>query len=935
MNIVLIDQNDNLIEKVYDLLDRKFEKNIVVFPNKRPSHYLRRYISEKIKKPFIPPDIFSIDEFLVSLFEKKYTDFKRADINDLVVLLYEIIKKNKFYFRDEFSELDLFYPYALNIISSFEELYIEEIKEEKLFEVSGIIADNLKVKGFGKKEIEFVFKLYEKFYKGILEQKIYTRSIVYRKMSIEIELDENKKYIFAGFFAFTKSEINLVKKMGQNNNFFLVFKYSKLIEDKIKQLDNNFDFTKYKEIYYDKNKINIYSLSDNHGQIMAVGTLLKDKTPLNEKDVIVMPDSSILFALIENGINFIGGDYNISSGYPIKRTPIYGFFEDLFEVVLSIDGETIYAPYYIKFLLHPYVKNITLLNSAENNRIIIHGIEKEILNFQRFILLEDVEDKISYNIFKLNTGFFKSQLVIKNQIKKIHDNLIRPFFNIKNISDFIKKLKDVAIFIDDNSTAKSHPLFYPYLEVFIDRFNDVLSSKIADYSFNKKESYFGFFRNIVSDLEKEFEGTPLKGLQILGFLETRNIRFKRVFFLSLNEGIFPRVKDDMILTYDVRKYLNLPLQSDREKLMYYYFEDLIKNCDEAHLFYIKSHDNERSRFIEKIIWEIEKKENRLLNKKPVSFAYNVNLSNYIPSNIDKNKKIMSVLNTINLSPSAIDTYLECGRKFYYSYVLRLKEQEDINDLEAKDIGTIIHKSLNIYFTQKQKNENPNIEKIINNLFDDNFGNIPGRIYLIRHQVIKKIKSFITSFEDTLKGYGIIGTEKKFNIDFLGHNFNGTIDLIIQKNNKIYIVDFKKSANKKNYVIDFDNIEKGNRKSYYDYIGSFQIPLYMLLYSKSQKIELEKISGFYVLLGINSNEPKEIFSSPFQNSRKEMKESDLVLKDFIDHNEKIKIINEIVKDLIDEIFDMKTPFYATYDVNESCKYCPYKVICGTNWIENEN
>lgn len=933
MNIILINQSDDLIEKVYSLFDENLDKNVVIFPNKRPSHYLRRYISQKIKKSFIPPEIFSIDEFLISLFEKKYPDFKRADINDLVILLYEIVKKNRFYFKNEFRELDLFYPYALNLIASFEELYIEEIKEEKLFEVSAIIAQNLGVNGFSRKELEFVFKLYEKFYKEILEQRIYTRSLVYRKMSREIDVDNNKKYIFAGFFAFTNSEINLIKKISQNNNFFFVFKYSKLIENKIKQLDNNFDFSEYKEVDYDKDKINIYSLADNHGQIMAVGTVLKDKIPLNEKDVIVMPDSSLLFPLIENGINFIGDDYNISTGYPIKRTPIYGFFEDLFEVILSSNNETVYVPYYIKLLVHPYVKNITLSNSAEDNRIIIHGIEREILNYQRFIKLSDVEDKISYAVYKLNPKF--SNDVIKNQIRKIHDNIIRPFFEIKDVGDFIEKLKKVSIFINDNSTAKLHPLFYPYLEVFIDRFNSIINSSISSYSFSRRESYFNFFRSSVSDLEKEFEGTPLKGVQVLGFLETRNIRFKRVFFLSLNEGIFPKVKDDMILTYEVRKYLNLPLQSDREKLMYYYFEDIIKNCDEAHLFYVKNQNNERSRFIEKIIWDIEKKENILFEKKPVSFKYNINLSNYIPSNIEKNKKIVDVLNTISFSPSSIDTYLECGRKFYYSYVLGLRKAEDINDLEAKDIGTIIHKSLNIYFIQKQENEDPDIEYIINNLFNEVFGNLSGRIYLIKHQVIKKIKSFIISFENIFKGYDIIGTEKKINIDLFDHNFNGTIDLIIQKNKKIYIVDFKKSANKKNYIINFDSIKKGDRKSYYDAVSSFQLPLYMLLYSKSSRIELKKISGFYVLLGMNNNEPREILSNPFGKDKKEMTETNFVIEDSMDRDDKFEIINEVIRDLINEMFDIKTPFFAPYDINETCKYCAYKIICGTNWIEDKN
>jgi len=63
----------------------------------------------------------------------------------------------------------------------------------------------------------------------------------------------------------------------------------------------------------------------------------------------------------------------------------------------------------------------------------------------------------------------------------------------------------------------------------------------------------------------------LNGLQILGFLETRNIKFKKVIFLDLNEGVFPNLSEDYLLPYRIRKILGLPTYHDREKLIYYYF----------------------------------------------------------------------------------------------------------------------------------------------------------------------------------------------------------------------------------------------------------------------------------------------------------------------------------------------------------------------------
>ena len=56
-----------------------------------------------------------------------------------------------------------------------------------------------------------------------------------------------------------------------------------------------------------------------------------------------------------------------------------------------------------------------------------------------------------------------------------------------------------------------------------------------------------------------FVGTPLRGVQVLGFLETRNIPFDRVFFLDVNEGIVPdATREEFFLPFKARQTLGLP-----------------------------------------------------------------------------------------------------------------------------------------------------------------------------------------------------------------------------------------------------------------------------------------------------------------------------------------------------------------------------------------
>jgi len=60
---------------------------------------------------------------------------------------------------------------------------------------------------------------------------------------------------------------------------------------------------------------------------------------------------------------------------------------------------------------------------------------------------------------------------------------------------------------------------------------------MKEITFTERSSYFNFFRKYIMTCYTPFEGTPVKGLQVLGFLETRNLRFDRVFILDANEEV--------------------------------------------------------------------------------------------------------------------------------------------------------------------------------------------------------------------------------------------------------------------------------------------------------------------------------------------------------------------------------------------------------------
>ena len=124
----------------------------------------------------------------------------------------------------------------------------------------------------------------------------------------------------------------------------------------------------------------------------------------------------------------------------------------------------------------------------------------------------------------------------------------------------------------------------------------------------KRNSYFHFFRKYVAHCFTPFEGTPLQGVQVLGFLETRALRFERVYLLDANEDVLPDTrKEETLLPFGVREILGLPTYIDRDMLSAYYFETLVKGSGEVHLFFIENERKEKSRFVERLLWERQKR----------------------------------------------------------------------------------------------------------------------------------------------------------------------------------------------------------------------------------------------------------------------------------------------------------------------------------------
>jgi hypothetical protein len=59
--------------------------------------------------------------------------------------------------------------------------------------------------------------------------------------------------------------------------------------------------------------------------------------------------------------------------------------------------------------------------------------------------------------------------------------------------------------------------------------------------------------------------------------------------------------------------------------MSYYFNTLISGAREAHLFYIENDEKERSRFVEKLLWERQRERKKRRKELVKTIQYSINL----------------------------------------------------------------------------------------------------------------------------------------------------------------------------------------------------------------------------------------------------------------------------------------------------------------------
>ncbi|MBI5848846.1 MAG: PD-(D/E)XK nuclease family protein [Nitrospirae bacterium] len=938
MNIRVLSSAENLISGIVSLLPaecRDFSDYMIVFPGRRPGHFLRKALAEQAGSSILPPAIYSMDECIDTLFEERQQKRKIGPM-DAVAVLHDIHTRTSARIGGQnFLSLDSFFPIGMKIFRDIEELLIEQVPLNRVKEINDLAAGAVPERSLAM--LQSLAYFYERFYQQLDELGFSTRSVRYRAVADGISragLSKFKRIIFAGFFALTRSEHQIFKGLLDRPDVYFLFQQGRGIEERLHDLGIGEEHIP--EDAGPLPEISFYSSPDTHGQIFALNAALQGQALPDEKTSIVLPSSDMLFPLIRQGLSGLeDGDYNISIGYPLERTPLFGFLQNLMDLIGSMEGDRVYLPAYLNFVLHPYTKNIYYQSNAEVTRILFHTIEESFsrTSVRAFITLNEIEtnaevfQKIAERL--KGAGLARSADEMRSHLRKIHDQTIKRFLSFSSVADFAAGCTGLLTFIFNNSSAKLHPLFSRFADAFLQTISDMECSLLCNRSFRERDGYFALLRRCLGSGSVPFEGAPVRGLQVLGMLETRSLKFDRIFVLHANEEVLPSVKkEDSLLPFKARRLLGLPTYIEREQLAAYNFDILIKGSKEAHLFFIESDSKERSRFVERLLWQKQQKEKKKSDRdyiRPVQYL--VKLNNQLPEEIGKTAEIVQTLKTFRYSPSALDTYFRCPLKFYYQYLLRIgKRDEMTGEIARTDIGNVVHAILRRFFDTKRGRplaatdmDPAEIRAMTHSYFQAQYGSdLVGAHYLLEQQVADQLAAFIEAYYLPLvreNEIEVLATEYKEEITVEGCRLEGRMDILEKRNGKVLIIDYKTGSAVSYLKINHKKLVPDDPETWRSSIGSLQLPCYVMIYAGKNNIDLRSMNAAYLMLG------RSVMS----------REIEVPLFEAHNAGEVYDNLSSIIRSLLREIIDPEVPFVPAHDIKRSCPDCDFRFICGTQWI----
>ncbi|WPO79817.1 PD-(D/E)XK nuclease family protein [Flavobacterium sp. KACC 22761] len=914
--------NTSFLQKIAAIVIQNYEEKLaettIILPNKRAKVFLIEALKKETQKTILSPEIVSIEDFVQDV-----ASIRSVDSIELLFEFYEVYLSITE--KQHQQSFELFANWAKTLLQDFNEIdrylldplyvlsYLKDIEDIKKW---GIEVEN-KTKLL-ENYIDF-WKLlpvyYDALYNHLLNKGIGYQGLIYREAVNNLNHFSNsvanRSFIFAGFNALNAAEEKIVQHLlaldqakiyWDADQTFLNDPYhdAGLFLRRFKENWKHYKFHPFEWIVDDfsqSKNIQVIGSPKTIGQAKIAGSIIEkliDENPLGSLDkvAVVLGEENLLIPVLYSLPSSVGA-LNITMGYSGKNNPSQILIAKLFKMhtnALSRKGES-YVFYYkdvLDILTHP------LVAPYANANHLVKIIKENNYTFITQARIVELYGKSS-NLFDL-------------LFNKWENGSIAVLENISELLLLIKKNFD-----NDNDAEKIAKSFvYAVFKVI---------NKLINYYSNHNhidniETLHAIYKQIIDVAEVSFEGEPLRGLQIMGVLESRVLDFDTVIITSMNEGKFPAGKSqNSFIPYDVKKELGLPTFKEKDAIYTYHFYHLLQRAKNIYLIYNTENDGldagERSRFITQL--EVEKQ----VKHKLTFDIYNPVLPTtaYLPMVIPKSEEVMVRLKEIasaGFSPSALTSYIRNPIDFYFQKILRIREVEEVEEnIALNTLGTIIHETLKELYE-------PFIGRFISEedivkcfaLLDGEVlkqfkavykeGEIKKGRNLLAFEVAKRnVFNFLKMELEAIKNgdaIKIIALEQTFQRELMHPSLpfpvliKGNVDRIEQRNGKIRIIDYKTGKVEKNNVVlkTWNGLTKELKND-----KIIQVLAYAFMYEK-------KAGEMPIEVGIISFKNLKSGFLPF--ALKEDKDLDMI----VSHQILNSYLEEIVL-LLNEIFDVTIPF----------------------------
>lgn len=923
----------------------------VVFQNRRACLYFKHYLKEMSEGADWSPTVLTIEDFVLEL--------NPVQIVEPVMLLFEFYTVYRKKGGDD--SFEQFAQWGENLLKDFDEIDAYLVQTDKLFrylnEAKAIEQwdpDGKALTEFQRHYLRF-WESFEDLYRG-LHEHLTRQNKAYKGMALRqaaetiedrISNQSWRPIIFAGFNALSLSEEKIFKTLitlGRARVIWDMDAYYVRNEDheaghylrkylrewKIKDAQWEKEF-----LMSEKKNIHIIGVSKQVGQAKVAGDLaqkLQHQNASMDKTAVILADETLLFPMLHSIPDSIGKT-NVSMGLSLKFTSLFSLIEALFDLQENIrpahetDGDQTLKFYYrdiIAVLSHPL-----LLWADQRN-------EKP---FHRRLIRHMVE----HNILYLSPSELNALII------EMNPSYTHTYFQIwSGTSDALQALTNIALLLKDLLSQGEMTQKHFELES-LSRFYSVVLQLQALLITQETEFELKSLRTLLSQmltsLRIPFSGEPLEGLQIMGMLETRTVDFENVIILSVNENTLPSSKaQQSMIPFDIKKTFQLPTYKEKDAIFAYNFYRAIQRAKNIYLIYNTETDEfgkgEKSRFITQILNELPRHNSNIkseeIQKSFLSPAWG-GKEKTDAFEIIKNEVILTQLDTIastGLSPSALNKYINCSLQFYLSYVVKLKESDEIEEtIEANTFGSAVHSALESLFrpfegVAPEPSDIEEMHKQITSLLHKAFktltknGNLQyGKNHLLMNVAVKLVENFLKyekkRFVDAEKSgtaIRILALEKEVTFDMNLQLNDGTkivklkgkMDRIESAGEDLLVIDYKtgKVAAKDLKVDSFSELSANP-----DLAKSFQLLMYSYIYARASGLTEPRMTAAIY---------------PFK------KLSEGLIPLLVDKNEKISAemfdrFEELLKNLLIQLLDPNIPFTQT-DELQRCRYCAFVSLC---------